>query len=586
MIKIQFEKLKTIFKMDSIQKKILIGMISVSLGIIIFISLIVGFNAQKSITRSSIEDSGRYVTNIKSNLDLVLKMVEKDARSIASNADIQSILMKNNQALTPANFTHTQEIKEELVNIIGSNNIIDAAVIYDLNGNVYTSGVEVLRDRETPYIQKRMTWQDMRINVYKSHNILLRKNNLYTTTLHTPVFSYTTGKLIGVLELHIPELYIKELYASENTGESSEVFILSESGLIQSSSLEEYSSRDMSGYISLLKGEQGYFINNKTLTLVSYEKSNKANWYILEEIWLSQLYKRTHETIRSIILISVLGLISSIIFSTIISKSITRPLHSLTSAIKSIRHGNLNTELEASAEDEVGVLTREFNKMLTNQNNLINRLVEEETRQQRYALELTQDQVNAHFLYNTLDNICALAELDRKEELISMVQDLSDFYRGVLSKGETLITIGKEVSILTLYIKILNTRYRNKFSYSIEWDQALSDFMCPKLLLQPIVENAIYHGIKLKKQKGHIDICISEQGNCIVFSIEDNGIGMDSKKINKVLHQGGSNFGVKGTDERVKLYYGKEYGLNISSSPGKGTLVTITTSKKVMNQGG
>ncbi|MNI40714.1 Sensor histidine kinase YehU [compost metagenome] len=191
-----------------------------------------------------------------------------------------------------------------------------------------------------------------------------------------------------------------------------------------------------------------------------------------------------------------------------------------------------------------------------------------------------QSQINPHFLYNTLESICGLADLKRNADVVKIVNQLALFYRGVLSKGSSIISMEDEILITQTYLEILKIRYGDQMDYTLDFDPEVYKYKTIKLLLQPIVENSIYHGLKNKRGKGHIRIKGSVKGEQLVIVVADNGVGIKKERLDTILSREESDykkksFGLKSTDDRIKLYFGSEYGLEIVSEYGRGTMITL-----------
>lgn len=248
--------------------------------------------------------------------------------------------------------------------------------------------------------------------------------------------------------------------------------------------------------------------------------------------------------------------------------------------MKFVGQGDFNTQIETKSRDEIGILEQEFNKMVKKTSELMDRVVGEQKKKRESELALLQSQINPHFLYNTLDNICGLAILNRKDEIIETVKNMASFYRGVLSKGSSIIPVSDEISILEDYLKILKLRYREEFEYEIDIDSEILECCIVKLTLQPLVENAIYHGLRKKRGKGIVIVKGSKVGKDIEFHIIDNGVGMKQEDIDVIMEDNRvdyrkKSFGLKGTHERIRLYFGDQYGIRIQSSEGEGTDISI-----------
>ena len=211
---------------------------------------------------------------------------------------------------------------------------------------------------------------------------------------------------------------------------------------------------------------------------------------------------------------------------------------------------------------------------------LINKQIENERSLHQAELELLQAQINPHFLYNTLDSIAILAESDREDDVIDMITSLSTFFRNSLSEGEDIHTLRAEMAQAVSYLNIQQIRYSDILDYSMEIDEDIQDCLIPKLILQPLIENALYHGIKNRRGRGLITISGGRKGSDILLQVHDNGIGMNSERLellqNGIYQQKQGSFGLWNVHQRIQLYCGERYGLSFESSPGVGTTVTVT----------
>jgi len=214
--------------------------------------------------------------------------------------------------------------------------------------------------------------------------------------------------------------------------------------------------------------------------------------------------------------------------------------------------------------------------------NLTKSIVDKEQKIKKYELNSLYSQINPHFLYNTLDTIVWMAEFNESSEVVETSKSLASFFRLSLNNGEMITSLENELNHVKQYLIIQKKRYQAKLNYKIDSDLKLNDFEIPKLILQPIVENSIYHGIKELDRNGNIYIKVRQEKNDIIIVIEDDGVGFDASKINTSSNKLGG-IGLKNVDDRIKLYYGKKYGLTIDSEINKGTCVTIRLNKKIIN---
>lgn len=272
-----------------------------------------------------------------------------------------------------------------------------------------------------------------------------------------------------------------------------------------------------------------------------------------------------------------------------LSHSMSRPINQLNSIMKKVESGDLATRYRGDRADEIGLLGRSFNRMIAQINKLIS-LMEIQGRQKREAeLQALQAHIKPHFLYNTLDTINWMARKKGALDVAELVESLSQLFRIGLSKGKDIIPLEDEIEHIHSYLKIQKARYKDKLNYSVSVDPELNNIEVVKLVLQPIVENAIYHGIKERRGPGNITITGEEVDGNLVLYVKDDGIGMPEERLSK-LNQGlaitfdsqketktknSIGYGVMNVQARIKLTFGKPYGMSVESVQGKGTIVKI-----------
>lgn len=297
------------------------------------------------------------------------------------------------------------------------------------------------------------------------------------------------------------------------------------------------------------------------------------------------------------VLIAVLGVVVAIAAFTVTS-GILRPLWQLYDATGEIAEGNFAVRTNAKTSDEIAVLSQGFNEMAGNMQLLVDQVRDDEQKMRKADLRLLQEQINPHFLYNTLDTIVWLIECNEADQAVDMVVTLSNFFRIVLSKGKEFISIRMEEQHIRSYLQIQEARYSDIMDYRIDIDPALYSYQIPKLTLQPIVENALYHGIKYKRSHGTIAVNGRMQEDTIRLVVTDDGAGMDETEltqlredISKPCKETDRGFGLANVNERIRMYFGAEYGLTIDSAKGEGTRVTIVIpaileEQKLLEEGG
>lgn len=262
--------------------------------------------------------------------------------------------------------------------------------------------------------------------------------------------------------------------------------------------------------------------------------------------------------------------------------SITRPIRKLSEVTDQVAKGDLTVRSDVRSGAEVSVLSDSLNTMIDKIDELLEQVKKEQVRLRKAEFELLQSQINPHFLYNTLDAIVWLAEAGEQKKVVSMVGSLSDFFRTSLNQGKDIITIKEELQHSRSYLEIQQMRYQDILNYEIHVPEELHRYLIPKITIQPLVENALYHGIKNKRGLGRIVISGRKEEDFLILQIEDNGIGMRKERLDQVKE--GMNqkiptekdiYGLYNVNERIRLNFGEKYGLSIESTYGEGTVVSI-----------
>ena len=276
-------------------------------------------------------------------------------------------------------------------------------------------------------------------------------------------------------------------------------------------------------------------------------------------------------------------LILVIILSYYIPRSITMPITRISRVTDQVAKGNLSVRAAAESGAEARMLSDSLNAMIDKINELLDQVTTEQIRLRKAEFELLQAQINPHFLYNTLDTIVWLAEAGDQKRVVSMVGNLSDFFRTSLNQGKDIISIREELAHVRSYLEIQQVRYQDILRYEITVPEDIYEYKIPKITIQPLVENALYHGIKNKRGQGTITVSGKRNENGFVLYVRDNGIGMTQERlkevragIQKLSYTGKEIYGLYNVNERIRLNFGETYGISIESTYGEGTCVSIS----------
>ena len=287
-------------------------------------------------------------------------------------------------------------------------------------------------------------------------------------------------------------------------------------------------------------------------------------------------------TVRFFLIAFACIFVSILFFSYYIPLSITRPIRKLSEVTDQVAKGDLSVRFDARSGVEVNRLSDSLNTMIDKINELLEQVTTEQIGLRKAEFELLQTQINPHFLYNTLDTIIWLAEAGKQREVVGMVGSLSEFFRASLNQGKDIISIREELQHVKSYLEIQQVRYQDILKYEIQVPGELDKYLIPKITIQPIVENALYHGIKNKRGLGRIRVSGKKEEGGFAIQVEDNGIGINEERLRQVRDKiqyrtpaENDIYGLYNVNERIRLNFGEKFGISIESVYGEGTVVSI-----------
>ena len=389
----------------------------------------------------------------------------------------------------------------------------------------------------------------------------------------------------GVLLIDIRYNSLERLFDGVNLGNGGYAYLISSDGeiiyhpkaqLIDSGIVKE-NNRESAGlkdgnYEEVFDGEK---------RIVSVKTVGYTGWKIVGVTPLDGMSLNNIKTKLLMVFIIAFVLFILSIINSYISTRITDPIKELEKAVNEIEQGNLEVEVRSAGSYEIQHLGTSIQSMARRIRKLMNDIVAEHESKRKSEFDTLQSQINPHFLYNTLDIIVWMIENEKQSEAVKVVTALARFFRISLSKGKSIIPVKDELEHVRNYLMIQHMRYKNKFTYDIEADEDVLELASLKLMLQPLVENAIYHGMEFMDGDGEILVRAWRREDDLYMSVSDNGLGMTQEQVERLFRASdhtssgrGSGIGVKNVNERIKLYFGTGYGLEILSEPDEGTTVT------------
>jgi len=512
--------------------------------------------------------------SISSNIRIILKNVNNSSKVILSNSGVQ-------QLLNSENGYSELELKDGVNRTISSmmSNYDEILSIYvlDTKGHRYYADYDVKNVFLFNSSFHDKIWaraRELRGESYFVQNGGEIFNGLTTKDFVSNIRiinDLTTQKPIGGVVINVSKDELKSSYNSIVKKDGTKIYLFDENASLILSSYDY--SRDIKNFtLDNWNNNHGSYVDKKNSILYSYLNILEYNWRIVTVIPISDdstIYTLTLTSLSLFFLLTILVLIGSVI----IARVITKPINIMVNSMVDIGRGDLNELYFETSITEFNSLRDGYNLMTREIKSLLKKIVIDEKRKRRTELETLQAQIKPHFLYNTFDSISSLALMGENKKVYKMVTSLGKFYRINLSKGREVISFKQEIEALKSYLNILSLRYDN-FITNFYIEDETSNVQVLKLILQPFLENSIYHGIKPKGEPGIINIYGTIDSDFLSIKIEDNGIGMEEDII-KTIFSSKSSFGVRGTIERINLFYEGDDLVIIKSKKGVGTTVII-----------
>ncbi len=550
-----------------------------------------------SIFRNKIEDAGRNMDVLLDGYDTLFDSIENYSKIAVTNPEIQEILRRIWNTGGQVSFADATSIRLLLNNIIYPKSSVDAMILKDGFGNLFSTSqivvtepprYQLLRYDQT---ERNPFWVDTHAAGYRTGD-----RTDIVISLVRMFYDYYTGAPLGLLETTVKERVIAARYSNPGLTVPWEVLIANQGGIIVSDadpSLLRRDIRDVFGSqvaSAFLAANSSRVLRiNGASTLVITASYHRLGWRVIGMIREQAFMGDISLLVLRILLVGLACMLISFLLSMFVSGTITRPLARLTMAVKSYSHGSPGLRVSIRTRDEIGMLSTEFHRMVKRNAVLMKQILEEQEKLRKQELSLLQSQINPHFLYNTFEVICSLAELERNRDIIDLVTTLAAFYRSTLSGGRNLVPLGAEIELTKQYLKILSIRYQDRFTYSFNVAPQVIALEIPKLTVQPLVENSVQHGIKDKAGPGAIQVDAWPEGESLRISVRDDGVGIPAQSIEGILagrssSRRGTGLGIRSIIDRLKVAFGKESRLTLRSAPGEGTCVDLSIPLRALRQ--
>lgn len=403
------------------------------------------------------------------------------------------------------------------------------------------------------------------------------------------------GVPIGILLVDLNYNTIDEICANVQLGSRGYLFLLDSQGEIlwhpeQNLIYANLKTENVQGVLEQADGRSAFLVES-TDKLYIASRSESTGWMTVGVAYPEELLQNPGRMARQYLVIGTIAVFVAFLLSFLISRAITDPLRRLTDTMNLVEQGDFTVRCNVRSQNEVGRLRDSFNHMIANTQNLMEQIVSNEEQKRRSEWRLLQAQIKPHFLYNTLDSIIWMSHAGKNEEVVEMTSALAKLLRNSIGSGREIIPLEEELAHVESYLVIQKMRYREKLHYKMDIDPQTKPCLIPRLVLQPLVENAIYHGIKVKEVGGTIQIGAMLDDDRLLVTVEDDGAGMTAEQLAHIYDQksgdeSSSQIGVCNVKERLRIYFGEDAALKYFSEPDKGTMAMLILPIRLEETGG
>jgi len=549
---------------------------------------------EKAVLENSTDYTKQLIGQVNSDIDAYISYMENISTIVATNMDAREYLSSTELVEERETVLYNSILSQFETILNMREDIYNIAIYGENNKSILNQGNQVIN----PSVDvKSMQWYAKAVEadgkrVISSSHVqnLVYDDYKWVVTLSKAIRTKETGKILGALLVDLNYSSITNLCQNISIGNKGYIFLIDANGEVIYHPKQQliYTGLKREKISEILSCKEDHFIaevdNEKKLYTMS--TSETTGWTVVGVANINELFPGKEETQNIYFACAFLLLLSAVVIAVLFSDKLTKPITELRISMKKVEKGNFEgIQLDDTGDSEIGMLHRSFNVMTDEIQNLMDDKIKNQKEKYKLELRALQSQINPHFLYNTLDSIVWMAEGGNNQEVVIMTASLAKLLRQSISNEEELVTIEKEVGYVKSYLTIQKMRYRDQLTYEIDVDPEIYSFQIVKLTLQPLVENAIYHGIKYRETKGTIIIKGHETETGIIIQVIDNGIGMDEETLCHIFDKKEKNaknngVAIENVNRRIKLHYGEEYGLKYESKVDEGTIVSIILPKE------
>ena len=572
----------------SLRTRMVLSNIVVALIPFLMFSIVSGSIFLDHAQKTAEEHSVQLIHQVSNSMDVYVETIEKMVNYIQLELqDTPFFTMETEDA--PGWESETDYIRSVLENVANSHREVAGIFIATKEDLYVSTGMSrISRDpfqNERWYREASENPEEIQlISVVTGRNIVTNRSYSIDDvfSLAKAVQDPETGEVLGVILLDIRHDIIQSSINGVTIGEKGFVFVMDQEDNIVYTPVNGIVYRVNPKWVKAME-PMSVQIQGGSYQIRS-ELSPYTGWRTVGVFSMDEVMSSVNTIVYILFTCVIISLVLVVIVSFKFSRTLTNPIFKLKRLMKQAESGDLTVRFNFQHNDEIGELGQSFNHMIARIDQLIQMVYVEQENKRTAEMKSLQEQIKPHFLYNTLDTISWMARDYDAEDIVRLVDALTNMFRIGLSHGKDIITVKEEITHVSNYLYIQKIRYKDKLNYVIHVDESLYAIEVPKLILQPLVENAIYHGVKAKRGGGTITITGVPEGENLVFTVQDDGAGMPQEKVEELNRRMSErsvldeqkSFGLFYIRERIQLCYGTGYGVHVESALGEGTRVTIT----------
>lgn len=581
-------KIKDMLLNVSLRTRMVLSNIVVALIPFLMFSIVSGSIFLDHAQKTAEEHSVQLIHQVSNSMDVYVETIEKMVNYIQLELqDTPFFTMETEDA--PGWESETDYIRSVLENVANSHREVAGIFIATKEDLYVSTGMSrISRDpfqNERWYREASENPEEIQlISVVTGRNIVTNRSYSIDDvfSLAKAVQDPETGEVLGVILLDIRHDIIQSSINGVTIGEKGFVFVMDQEDNIVYTPVNGIVYRVNPKWVKAME-PMSVQIQGGSYQIRS-ELSPYTGWRTVGVFSMDEVMSSVNTIVYILFTCVIISLVLVVIVSFKFSRTLTNPIFKLKRLMKQAESGDLTVRFNFQHNDEIGELGQSFNHMIARIDQLIQMVYVEQENKRTAEMKSLQEQIKPHFLYNTLDTISWMARDYDAEDIVRLVDALTNMFRIGLSHGKDIITVKEEITHVSNYLYIQKIRYKDKLNYVIHVDESLYAIEVPKLILQPLVENAIYHGVKAKRGGGTITITGVPEGENLVFTVQDDGAGMLQEKVEELNRRMSErsvldekkSFGLFYIRERIQLCYGTGYGVHVESALGEGTRVTIT----------